>query len=357
MGSKAKSVNRLLASFSAIFILASCGGNDEVQEEKILRPVRTMTVESPDLSRAHEFSAVVDASRKADLSFKISGEIIEFYFQPGDEVQSGQLIAKLNDKDVKIQLSEAESSFQKASADFKRARNLIKSNTISQADFDQLQAQYNSAKAKLEGAQNNLEYTELRASFSGVIAKRYTEKFQEISAKSPVVALHDLTNVNLKISVPESIMIRVQKDVEPPKLSAKFEGIDGVDFPLTFKEVSTQADEVTKTYEVTMTMIAPTDHNILPGMTAKVKAERLFPANEFAASFYLPPNTVLKDSEGNFVYIVENKSEGVGVVKRVGVKAGKITTLGLEVFGGIKQGDRVLTAGMSKVSDGMEVRD
>ncbi len=341
----------------AFFMLAGCDSKVEVAEDKQLRPVRSITVSQPDLKRFYEFSAVVDASKKADLSFKISGEIIEFYFDQGEDVKAGQLIAKLDDKDVKIQLNEAKSSFEKASADFSRARNLIQSKTISQSDFDQLKAQYESSKAKLEAAQNSLAYTELKASFDGVVAKRYSEKYQEITAKAPIVSLHDLDNIDLKISVPETIMIRVRKNVEPPKMSAKFAGIKDQVFPVTFKEVSTQADEISKTYEVTLTMKAPQGFTILPGMTADVKVERLFPANEFAASFYLPPKTVQKDTNSHYVYIVESQSSGVGVIKKREVQVGDITQLGIEIFSGINIGDRVLTAGMSKVTDGMKVKD
>ena len=345
-----------LVLISMVSFLVGCDSSVEDKAELVLRPVRTMIVTSPDLIRSHEFSAVVDASRKADLAFKISGELIELLVKQGDEVTEGQVLARLDDSDVKIQLNEAKSTFEKATSDFNRAKDLIKTSTISQADFDQVQANFNSAKAKYDSAKNTLEYTELKASFDGVIARTYTNTYQEISAKSPIVTLHDLRNINLKISVPESIMIRVNKDGEKPELTAIFEQLDGVVFPLTFKEVSLQADEVTKTYEVTLTMPYSNEYNILPGMTATVVAKKLFPESEFNASYYIPAKSVLKDSKGNFVYVVNRVSEGVGRVSRKEVTVGRITSLGIEIHSGIAEGDNILTAGMSKVSEGLEVK-
>ena len=347
--------NILLGSMG-LMLLSSCSEPEKVVVEKPLRPVRTITVSAPDLNRAHEFTAVVDASRKADLSFKVSGELIKFNFNQGENVKVGEVIAKLNDRDIKVQLNEAQSYFDKAKADFERAKNLIGTHAISQADFDQLKSQFTSAKAKLDIAKNNLEYTELKASFTGVIAKRYTDNFQEIRAGSAVVALHDLSNIYLKIDLPESIMIRVRRRDQPPKLTAQFDAIPGVNFPLEFKEVSTQADEVTKTYQVTLSMPAPAEHTILPGMTAHVIAEQLLQSNGSEARFYLPAKTVLKDSQGNYVYIVTQKDQGIGVVNRQAITVGEITELGIEVFAGLTQGDEVLSAGMSKVSNGMEVK-
>lgn len=345
----------ILLSSLFLLLFSSCSEKQQVESEKSLRPVRTISVSAPDLNRAHEFTAVVDASRKADLSFKVSGELIKFNFNQGEDVKAGQVIAKLNDRDIKVQLNEAQSYFDKAKADFERAKNLIRTHVISQADFDQLKSQFSSAKAKLEIASNNLEYTELKASFTGVIAKKYTENFQELKAGTPVIALHDLTNIYLKIDLPESIMIRVQRRNKPPKLTARFDTIPDVGFPLEFKEVATQADDVTKTYQVTLSMVTPAEHNILPGMTAHVIAEQLLLGNDNEARFYLPAKTVLKDSLGNYVYVVKQKSKGVGIVSRQSVTVGEITEVGIEIFAGLKQGDEVLSAGMSKVSNGMEV--
>lgn len=340
----------------SLLLLNACDNQQEIVTETPLRPVRTITVSSPDLNRIHEFTAVVDASRKADLSFKVSGELVEFNVNQGENVTEGQVIAKLDKRDIKIQLSEAQSSFDNASADYQRAKDLIRSNTISQSDFDKVLAQYNSAQARLETATNNLDYTELKASFNGIIAKKYTDNFQEVSAKSPVVALHDLSNIYLKIDVPESIMIRVQRNDVPTNLVARFDGIKDIEFPLVFKEISTQADDVTKTYEVTLSMVNPKEHTILPGMTARVTAENLIPSSDSVSYFYLPVNTVLKDSKGNYIFMVIDQGDGVGKIKRQAVTIGELTQLGIEIFSGIKQGDKVLTAGMSKVIDGMDVK-
>jgi multidrug efflux pump subunit AcrA (membrane-fusion protein) len=312
--------------------LTGCDKKTEISEIKPLRPVKTMTVNLPDMHLTREFSAVVDASRKADISFKIAGELIALNVQQGEPVSAGQVLAKLNDRDIKIQLQDAQSSFDQAQGDFNRAKNLISSKVISQSDFDKL-----------------------KASFDGVIAKKYTENFQEINAKSPIFALHDISSISLKINVPESIMINNQRDVLP-KLIARFDAIEGETFPLTFKDVATQADEITKTYEVTLTMKSPINHTVLPGMTARVIAEDLAQANNKSAAFYLPAKTVLADNQGHYVYVVTRQSAGVGQVNRQAVKIGDITPLGIEIFSGLAQGDVVLTAGMSKVTDGLAVK-
>ena len=147
----------------------------------------------------------------------------------------------------------------------------------------------------------------------------------------------------------------VARPENPPRLTAFFEAIPDASFPLSIGEVSTAPDEASKTYEVTLVMEMPKNRNILPGMTARVVAERTLPES-FDAKFYLPANVVLKDSNGHYVFTVSDNEDGSGTVHRAEVTIGEISQLGIEVFSGVAQKDRVLTAGMSKVSDGMQVK-
>jgi hypothetical protein len=103
-------------------------------------------------------------------------------------------------------------------------------------------------------------------------------------------------------------------------------------------------------------MKSPINHTVLPGMTARVIAEDLAQVNNKSAAFYLPAKTVLADNQGHYVYLVTRQSAGVGQVNRQAVKIGDITPLGIEIFSGLAQGDVVLTAGMSKVTDGLAVK-
>ena len=352
-----KSKTVLVLLFVSTLNLFSCSDKNPNQTvEKPLRPVRTIVIEPSDTGRVMEYTAVVDASQKADLSFKVSGELVKLLVKQGDQVSKGQVLAKLNDKDIKLELTEAMSTYEKAKADFDRGVNLVERKVISEADFDKLKAQYASASTKLESARNNLTYTSLTASFDGVVAKRYTESFQEVTAKQPIFALHNIREVNLIIDVPESVMIQIPRNDRSRTIVAIFDEVPGQEFPVQFKEISTQADEITKTYEATFSMLSPPEHTILPGMTAVLRGTKRLSAADSVERFYLPSNAVLKDSNGNFVYIVESIEKGKGKIRKVAVKIGEITGQGIEVFSGVSAGQNLVVAGVSKVSDGMLVK-
>ncbi|WP_249331684.1 efflux RND transporter periplasmic adaptor subunit [Pseudoalteromonas rubra] len=317
-----------------------------------LRPVRTIELSVNNFGPLQEFPAVVDAASTADLSFKVSGELTHLNVKQGQEVNKGDVIAKLDDTDYKLAVEEAQASFEKAEADFERGKQLIVTGTISQSDYDLLKSQFASAKTKLANARNNLEYTQLKASFSGIVARTHVEQFEEVQAKQVVATLQDIEHINLKVNVPESLMIHVSKDT-PKQVFAEFAAIEGKRFELEFVEVSTQADEVTKTYEVTLGMLPPPGYNILPGMTAKVMASA---PSEARSRLYLPLSTVLKDEQGHYVWTVSSLGEGKGKISKTPVQIGEVSSLGFPVISGVTAGAHVVTAGMSKVTDQQVVK-
>ncbi len=339
-------------------LLSACEKPKQIESKPQLRPVRTLVVQTVDVSKALEFTAVVDAVNRADLAFKISGNLTEFLVKQGDKVSKGDIIAKLDDSDLLIYLAEAKAHYDKAMADLSRANKLLKTNYISAAEFDQIRTSAQSTKAQLASAQNNLNYSTLKASFDGIIAKVYSKNHQEISAKEPIVRLHDLSQIQLIVNIPESIMIHLQKNATPGEVTAEFHSIKNHKFPLKFSEVSTVADEHSKTYEVIFTMEALAGYVILPGMTASVSAQVALPHhdNQVQPSFYLPSHTVLKDAKGNYVFVVNTHAPDVGKVMRKAVVIGNITEQGIEVYTGLKPGDHVVSAGMSKITSGTLVK-
>ena len=363
-------IKPLVIAILAMTFLNACDKTPQVVKEPELRPVRTLLLKAVDVSQALEFTAVVDALNRADLAFKISGNLTHFLVKQGDKVNKGDVIAKLDDTDLKIYVAEAQAHFDTAMADLTRAQNLVKTNYISASEFDQIRTKAHSAKAQLASANNNLDYSTLRASFDGVIAKVYSKNYQEINAKEPIVRLHDLSEIQLIVNIPESIMIHLKKNAAQGVVSATFNSIEDHNFPLQFSEVATLADEHSKTYEVIFTMKALDGYVILPGMTALVRAQvaREQSENQVYPSFYLPSHTVLKDSLGNYVYVVKEHKTGVGKIFRKPVVIGNITAQGIEVFtsfaspelsgssDGLQSGDHVITAGMSKVSAGSLVK-
>lgn len=337
--------------------LVACGQKDDVQDDsalEVLKPVRTMTV-SLGSTTTKSFTGVVEANKTAELGFRVSGELKVVNSKEGDFVKRGQVLAVLDQTDFKIKLNASQADYDRAKSEFDRAKSLIKQGAISTADFEKLKAQQSNAKAQLEGAQQNFKYTELRAPFSGVIAKQFLQNFEKISSSVTFAVIQDLSAFEVRINLPESVMIKIKRDEDERAVYAVFDGKQEKHYPLTFKEVSTRADEKTQTYAVKFVMAAPKDINLLPGMSARVFAEHKSDGKELK-EVYVPAHAVLEDGQGRFVYIAVETAESIAEVQRRAVVVGELNENGLQILQGLDLGDNVITAGMSKMTEGLTVR-
>ena len=350
--------NVVIASLLGFLLttLSACNDTEKALDEQKkapIKPVRTTTI-SLGQKESRSFPGVVDASQSAEIGFRVAGELNAVNVIEGQQVRKGEVLATLDQTDFEISLQGTNSDYIKAKSDFDRAHKLIKKGAISQSDYEQLSAQLTAAKAKLKSAEQNLKYTVLKAPFDGVIAKTYLSNFEKVTGTEKFAAIQDLSAFEVAIDIPESIMIKVKRGKQARDVYAIFSGDETHKYPLTFKEVSTRADEKTQTYRVRFIMAAPEGINVLPGMSVTVFA---IENDSEIGSLDVPAHAVLEDSAGRFVYIVEQSSEsGVGVVKRRSLVVGKLNENGIQIINGLIVGDRVITAGMSKITDGMNVR-
>ncbi len=341
---------------AAVTILG-CGKEEKEKPAPVVKPVKTLTVGGA-IRGVLSFPARVDAGKKAALSFRIPGRLIELPVKEGQEVKKGQLIARLDPRDYQIAREAAKAEYDKAEADFKRYQTLYEKDAVPLAEFDARRSQRDMAKAKLEEAQTNLRYTYLRAPFSGRIGKRYVENHMDVQAQQKIVDLNDLSTMEVSIDLPENIVKKVKEDHLNVKIFATFDTVRDKLFPLTLKEASNRADPTTQTFKVTFTMPQPEDIELLPGMSGEVKifVQREESAKgEEASTFSVPAFAVMGDEKGgSYVWVLDPKE--MTVHKRE-VKVGPIIGQdGIVILDGLEPGETIVTAGVTKLEEGMKVR-
>ena len=207
---------------------------------------------------------------------------------------------------------------------------------------------------KLEDAANRLKDTSLKAPFDGIISKRFVENFQKVQTKEPIANLQDITSIEVLINIPALLMAALKKG-GTPDIQASFESIPGKDFPLTVKEYSTQADPATQTYQVVLEMEQPEGAEILPGMTAMVKAIADIQAQTPVQTIIIPAIAVL-NAPGNqpFVWLLDNDQT---TVHKTQVSIGRMEgSKNIFIKEGLKDGDTVIIAGITQLEEGMKVR-
>ncbi|HEY5716427.1 MAG TPA: efflux RND transporter periplasmic adaptor subunit [Psychromonas sp.] len=336
----------------AIASLWGCSKEEEAVKAQVIRPVKTMVIEDEQLGSARSFPGRVEAVQRAQISFRVPGKLIKIHVKEGQSVKKGDLLAELDPTDYQITLNKIEANYNKAKADYTRGKELVADGYISRTQFDKLEADFSTAKGNLEQAQQDLEYTTLVASFDGIIAKRYVDNFEEVQAKQEIFNLSDVSQVEIKIDVPERIMSRSRDQKDNVRAFASFGDAAKQRFPLALKEVATKADSQTQTFEVTFVMEQPEQLTLLPGMTANVEIE--LPSNTPLSKYILLPTTAVKGSSDMkpTVFVVDPESKKlIAKVVRVGSMVGR----SIKVTEGLATGDRVVIAGISFMREGEEV--
>lgn len=349
---------KLASTLLPLLLLTACSEEAPLPPPES-RPVKTMLVGGVTAGNFRQFPGVVDAIQKADLSFRVQGKIIEVLVREGDRVGKGKVLAKLDPTDYQIVLNDRKASYATASANFERAKQLVAKEAISKVEHDQIRAEYHTAKANLNAAKQDLIYTSLTATFPGYIAKRHVENFEEVRRKQTVFTLQDISELEVKIDIPESLMIQLRRAKEPGKetvpereMYAVFDQIKDAKFPLRVKEISTTADPNTRTFQATLKMEQPAGHNVLPGMTATVFAEVFASEGDDSLSVLLPLSAVISDPDKQpTVWIVDDTTMTVSSKL---VKAGTMSVNGISVSG-LDLGERVVTAGAAFMREGMKV--
>ncbi len=355
-------------ALSAGFILG-CSKKKEPPPKEIVRPVKAMVVESDMEDLQRSYPGRVRAHKRAELSFKVPGRLIEIAVEEGSEVKKGQLLARLDPADYRAQLKRIQGQLSKARAALTLAKNEYDrvlriqqedpgavSRSLVDKRRDQVrraEAEIQSLQAAVDSARLNLSYTYLKAPFDGIISKRYVNNYQDIQAKEIIFHLDDLSIIEILVDIPENAMARMRADSKP-KIVAEFPTAPGQKFPLEVYEFSTRADPRTQTYQVTLRMPQPEGINVLPGMTANVTAtgiEKL----QHKASFLVPAAALTADDQGKPCLWVIDPSDNT--CHRRLVETGDLSgTDKIEIKAGLKSGEMIAISGVTMLREGMKVR-
>jgi len=340
----------LLVAGLALF-LAACGQKEEPPVKEVVRPVKIMTIGSSGGGTGLTFPGEVRASKRVDLAFQVAGPLTQLPVEEGQQVKKGALIARILPRDFITNLEKAKAQALEAEQQYIRYKDLYIRKQVSRADFDRYRSARDVARAQQKAAQDALNDTYLKAPFSGVIAVRYVENFEEVQAKQPIVSLQDISQIEILINVPESVIATI-KEGGHPEVVARFDTAPGQQFPLTLKEFSTQADPQTQTYQVVLLMPQPDTVHILPGMTATVVGTRKGAKDE---PIIIPAIAVMEDAGGNaYIWIFNEKDE---TVQKRKVTVGQMTgSENINITEGLLSGEKVVTAGLTKLREGMKVR-
>lgn len=311
------------------------GGPDAV-------PVRLATAEAGTVRERIEAVGTTLARQAVDVVALASGRVVEIAFRPGEEVEAGAVLVRLDDAGEQAAVAEARAGLREVELALERASKLRANNTVAQATVDELEATHLGASARVDGARNQLDQRTVQAPFAGVAGMRRVDVGARVDDDTVLTTLDDLSEVELEFSVPENLFGQVRPGQRVTATSSAFPERE---FSGRIATIDTRIGQVSRAFRVRATL--PNPDLVLPaGMFMHVEvvlAER--------PAVLIPEEAVLAEGERTFVFVVRDDR-----AERRPVDLGQRRAGTVEVEGGVVAGEAVVSSGLQRLRDDTPVR-
>ncbi len=317
--------------------------NNGKKDEKVAVPVEVAAIESGDIAAYFTGTATIAAEEETDVVAKVGGVVQELLAEEGRYVKEGDVLAKLDDEKIAVQLAQAQATLSKLKSTYERNINLHEQKLISTEVFQQSKYDYEQAKATYDLAELDYKYASIRTPISGVVAERLIKVGNMVLPNQPVFRVAGLNPLIAILHIPERQLgkLRVGQPTQmiiDAMASATVEG--------RIKRISPVVDPATGTIKVTIEARDPSGR-LRPGMFARVQIIYDVHANIMKA----PKDAIVTEDRQNIVFVVRDS-----MAFRLPIETGYINTTHIEVLSGLKVGDTVVTTGKSSLKDSTKVQ-
>ncbi len=284
----------------------------------------------------------IEANEQIEVRSEVSGVVESINFQEGSYVSKGQQLFKINDLELRAQLSQARTKQALASENERRAKLLLQKEAISQEEYDIASADFRSAQAQTQLIQAQIAKTSVKAPFSGKIGLRYISKGSYVTPTTVVANLVNTSQVKITFSIPEKYAAQMKMNTSlsfttsgsKEKYSAKVYAIEP------------EIEEATRTLKM-RAVAQNSSGKLIPGTFANVS----FPLDNINDALLVPTEALIPVQNGKKVFVSVN-----GKAKEIMVETGARTDKDVLVLTGLKVGDTVLTTGVMTLKDDVPVK-
>ncbi|MDQ0315945.1 efflux RND transporter periplasmic adaptor subunit [Amorphus orientalis] len=294
------------------------------------------------LTRQVEAVGTTRALRSIDIVPSAEGRITALQVQAGQEVADNAVIATIDDEIETATLSEAKASLEEKTQALERARTLIRSNTISQANLEQLRSEFAIAEAALARAERRLADRTVRAPFSGVVGILSVDLGARVDTDTVLTTLDDLSEVEIEFRLPETVYGQISQDQKVEATSAAFPDRE---FAGRVVAIDSRIDQASRSFRVRARIPNP-DRTLPVGMFM-----RLDLSLTSREGVVVPEEALLVQGPATYLFVVED-----GTAHRRKVETGKRQDGTVEITDGVDAGALVVSRGIQSLRDGAPVR-
>jgi membrane fusion protein (multidrug efflux system) len=282
------------------------------------------------------------ANEEVELRSEASGKIVKILFKEGSYVNKGDLLVKINDADLQAQLRKAESKVKLVEDREERQRQLAQGQMISQEDYESTLNDLEASKAEYDLIQAQIDKTEIKAPFSGVIGLREVSEGSFVTTSTVIARLQNLSNLKIDFAIPQKYASMVKISDE---LSFKLSGND-YNYKAKIYAIEPKIDPSTRTLK--LRAICTQDYkNLFPGAFANVELN----LKQTDQAILIPSQAIIPELKGQSVFVYNG-----GIANPRKVEIGLREESRVQITSGLSEDDTVITSGILQIRPGANIR-
>ena len=321
---------------------AEAGKNNNKADKKPPTMVDAIVLSEKDFANVISLSGSIEANENVEIRSEVSGIVEQIYFTEGTNVNKGQVLLKVNDIELRAQLSQATTKQNLASENERRAKLLLQKEAISQEEYDIASAEFRSLKAQSQLIQAQIAKTSIRAPFSGRIGLRNISPGTYVTPSTLITKLVSSNQVKISFSIPEKYATGVENNtivkITMPNSSESFSA--------KIYAIDPEIEIATRTLKVRAIADNPAN-KLIAGTFATVE----LPLKNIKNAILVPTEAVIPIQNGKVVYIATN-----GKAKEMKIETLTRTAKDVVVTSGIKAGDTLVVSGVMAIKNDSDIQ-
>ncbi len=314
------------------------------EDETPAIPVEIATASRSDIYAMYSGTAPIEAFADAMVIAKVGGEVREILVEEGDDVKTGQVLARLDGDRLRLEMRQVEANLQKLQRDYQRNVDLKDRGLISTGDFEKIKYEMDALEAAFNLASLEYSYTEIRAPIDGVISERFIKIGNMLDAVPPsqtfqITSLEPLVSY---LHVPEREYRRIASGLDAV---IKVDALAGTEFAARVARISPVVDPATGTFKITIE-VSDATRRLKPGMFGRINI--VYDVHHNALQ--VPRSAIVEEAGVTAIFIIED-----GVAHRRLVETGYTEDGYIEITKGLSDSESFVTIGQAGLKEGARV--
>ena len=342
--------NIVIAALAATptLILTGCGVGEAkiaaIDDQAAVTPL-PVEISSPvkaDIFATYHTTTTITSDAEAPVLARVSGEVVEILVEEGDQVDQGQILARLDGDRLRLQMLQAESNLKKVSKEYERFVRLHEKGLVSASVSEGLRFDVDALEAVYKLQRLDYEYTKIRAPISGIVSARDIKIGQHVDVSDGTFKITDTSNLVAYLRIPQT---ELEKFSAGHQANVNVDAMPELSFDATIVRISPTIDARNGTFRATAT-IDNQKGLLAPGMFGRFDIAY----EQHVDALVIPAAALVKEDNETVVYVVEN-----GAAVRRAIQTGIRSGDNIEVLSGLDEQEKIVVTGQGGLRDGSRV--